>query len=203
MWKAVSMTRDLGSGLGQVHRAEIAEAAREVLRFWLVETPPGKRFARDAALDAEIERRFGALHRSLSGEGAADWESDPRTLLAAVIVLDQFSRNLYRGSAAAFAQDDAARALTELALAKDWAVGLDATERQFLYLPLMHSERLADQERAVALFEANGDDFVADFARRHRDQIARFGRFPGRNAALGRTSTPVEAALLASGEGAF
>lgn len=203
MWKTVRMASDLGSEANQVHRAEIAEAADEVLRFWLVDTPADKHFAADPAFDAEIGRRFGDLHETLARDGAAGWDDDPKTLLAAVIVLDQFSRNLHRGSPKAFANDAAALALAERALDRGWDRNLGADGRQFLYMPLMHAEDAAVQERSVALFDVLGNDKAADFARRHRDQIARFGRFPGRNAALGRASTPEEERLIESGEAGF
>jgi uncharacterized protein (DUF924 family) len=186
------MKRDLGTATGEVHRAG------EVRRFWLEETPAELRFARDAALDAEIFARFEALRDAVLASHAAGWRDDPYNLLAAVILLDQFSRNIHRGSAEAFAADPLARALTREALAHGWGAGLTAVERQFLYMPLMHSESMADQLVGIALFEADGKDgIVADFARRHAAQIARFGRFPQRNAALGRMTTEAEAELLA------
>ena len=197
------MASDLGSEANQVHRAEIAEAAGEVLRFWLVDTPADKRFAMDPALDAEIGRRFGDLHEALARDGAAGWDENPETLLAAVVVLDQFSRNLHRGSAKAYANDAAALALAERALDRGWGRDLGADGRQFLHMPLMHAEDVAVQERSVALFEALGNEKAADYARRHRDQIARFGRFPSRNAALGRASTPEEERLIESGNAGF
>jgi len=168
----------------------------EILQFWLVDTPAEGRFVQDRALDAEIRRRFGTLHEQLSGGVPVQWRSSPRDLLAAVIVLDQFSRNLFRGSPQAYAQDAQARALVEQALEKGWDRQLSVEERWFLYMPFMHSEDLADQERSVALYKALGLEEVFDFAMRHRDQIARFGRFPQRNEVLGRESTADEKAFL-------
>lgn len=186
------MKRDLGTATGEVHRAA------EVRRFWLEDTPAELRFGRDAALDAEILARFGTLRDAVLASHAAGWRDDPRSLLAAVILLDQFLRNIHRGSADAFAADPLARALTREALAHGWGAGMSPLERQFLYMPLMHSESMADQLASIALFEADGKDgIVADFARRHAAQIARFGRFPQRNAALGRATTAAEAELLA------
>ena len=126
----------------------------------------------------------------------SDWQATPGARRAAIVVLDQFSRNLYRDDARAFAQDGAARALVAAALAAGDDTGLDTTARQFLYMPLMHSESLADQTRSVALFATLGDADVLSFAQRHHDCIARFGRFPARNVALGRVSTADEAAFL-------
>ncbi|ARS25997.1 DUF924 family protein [Sphingomonas sp. KC8] len=185
------MTRDLGT-----QRAEVHKEAEEVLAFWLGTIPPERRFAKDSALDAEIATRFGAMVDAVAACHAAGWRADPRTLLAAVILLDQFSRNIRRGKADAFANDPLARALTGEAIAKGWDIAMTAEERQFLYLPLMHCERLDDQVRSLPLFDGVSD-FVADFARRHAAQIARFGRFPGRNAALGRDATPEEIEMLA------
>lgn len=185
------MAGDLGAQDDQVH----AEA-EAVLRFWLEEVPPEKRFARDDGLDAECERRFGALRDRVAAAGAVGWCDDPRTLLAAVILLDQFSRNIYRGSAEAFAADPIAFALAETAIARGWDRHMTVAERQFLYMPFQHAEDRADQERSVALYEALDDPLSARFAHLHRDVIARFGRFPGRNAALGRANTPEEEAFL-------
>lgn len=181
----------------------VAEQAAAVLRFWFEETPPAKHFARDAALDAEIAARFGALNADLARRVPPDWRATPQTRLAAVIVLDQFSRNLHRGAAAAFAQDATARELADIAIARGDEAALTAKQRQFLYLPFMHGESAADQARSVALCATLDDADVLDFAQRHRDVIARFKRFPSRNAALGRTTTPAEAAWLASPEARF
>ncbi len=172
------------------------DGAEAVIRFWLEETPAAKRFAVDQRLDAEIGERFRHLIEEVADSRARDWRDDPRSLLAAIILTDQFPRNLYRGTARAFATDGLARELTNLALDKSWDAGMSQEERQFLYMPLMHSERLADQRRCVVLYERLGLTEAADFAVRHHDQIARFGRFPGRNAALGRVDTPDEAEFL-------
>ncbi|SNS83170.1 Uncharacterized conserved protein, DUF924 family [Sphingomonas laterariae] len=190
------MARDLGKQAPEVHRQALNEQAEAVLSFWLGEVPPERRFAKDDALDAEIARRFGPWIAEVAACHGAGWRAAPRTLLAAVVLLDQFSRNIRRGRADAFANDPLARALTGEAIAKGWDKAMDETERQFLYLPLMHCERLDDQIRSLPLF-AGVSDFVADFARRHCAQIATFGRFPGRNAALGRATTAAEAKLLA------
>lgn len=171
--------------------------AAAVLDFWLVETPADKRFARDDALDAAIAGRFGALHARLAAGVGPGWRAAARPLLAAIIVLDQFSRNLYRGSPAAFASDEMARDLARHAVARAWQVGLTVAERQFLFMPFMHSEAMADQRLSVALFEALGEPRALDFARRHMAQIERFGRFPQRNAALGRDSSAAELTFMA------
>lgn len=185
------MGDDLGTGAGGVH-----DTADMVLRFWLEETPTGKRFSKDTALDREIADRFGAARDAVLARGAEGWADEPRTLLAAIILIDQFSRNIYRGRAEAFAGDALARSLTEMALARGWDTPMTATERQFLYMPLMHSEDMSDQTASVALFEKLGDAGDLKFARAHAEIIDRFGRFPARNAALGRDSTPGEIEYL-------
>ncbi|HEX6733966.1 MAG TPA: DUF924 family protein [Azonexus sp.] len=184
-------------------------AAADVLAFWFA--PPGtpghgqpraEWFRKDAAFDEAIRCRFlPAVETALAGE-LADWATTPAGLLALVIVLDQFPRNLFRGQARAFAGDAQARALADRALAAGWDQPLTAVEKLFLYLPFEHSEALADQARSLALFTAlaaahPGHDGTLDYARRHHEVIARFGRFPHRNAALGRPSTPAEALYLA------
>ena len=171
-------------------------AADDVLGFWLGEVPPDKRFMQDDAIDAQIEGRFGALHAQLSKGVPAEWQDDPRALLAAIVVLDQFSRNLFRDDGRAYAQDEAALALARKALAKRFDKGMTADERQFLYMPFMHSERLADVERSIVLMHAAGLAEGEEFARRHAEVIARFGRYPSRNEALGRATTAEEYAFL-------
>ncbi|WP_380874877.1 membrane protein [Sphingomonas sp. DBB INV C78] len=189
------MARDLGTRTAEVHKEAIEKQAEEVLHFWFVETPAAKRFAKDDALDAEIAARFGSLIDEIAGCHAAIWRAQPRTLLAAILVLDQFSRNTRRGRADAFANDPLARALTNEAICKGWDEGFSAEELQFLYMPLMHCERLDEQLRSLDLFDDVTEE-SATYARLHCEQIARFGRFPGRNDALGRKSTVAETDLL-------
>lgn len=162
-------------------------------------------FEADAEYDAAIRTRFGTLLEP-AGAGAFDaWPATPAGALALVILLDQFPRNLRRGSAAAFALDPKARAIARAAVLRDRLdLALTPTERGFLYLPFEHAEAMPEQDLSVAVFEGLRDDPVAaapggsiDYAWRHRAVIARFGRFPHRNAALGRADTPAEAAYLA------
>ncbi|MEP7067977.1 MAG: DUF924 family protein [Usitatibacter sp.] len=178
---------------------------RDVFDFWF--GPPELRgksrpewFRKDEAFDAEIRRRFLALHACAALGEREGWRVEPHPMLALVIVLDQFSRNLYRGDARAFAQDAQALACAREALARGDEAGLLPVERQFLYMPFEHSEHLADQDRAVDLMRAL-DAFEAthglvQWAERHRAIIQRFGRFPHRNAVLGRVSTPEEIEFL-------
>ena len=176
-----------------------ADCAPAVLAFWFDEVKPGRWFAKSDALDAEIARRFGALRDELIATSAKASRDTPDHLLAAIIVLDQFSRNLHRGSAKALAADPLALDLAMLGLDRGWAAKYSVDERQFLLMPLMHSEELAVQDRALVEFAKIGDADVLAFAKLHHDQIARFGRFPGRNAALGRRTTPFEQDALDSG----
>jgi len=179
-----------------MHGQDPASVARSVLEFWLGEVPPEKRFVRDDVLDATIRTRFGGLHTHLMASHAADFRADARTTLAAVIVLDQFSRNLFRGAKEAFASDPLARELARHAIERGWDASMTRVERQFLYLPFMHAENRDDQAFSMKLYEALGDPNVLSFARRHAEQIERFGRFPQRNEALGRVTTEEEAAFL-------
>lgn len=177
--------------------------AGQVLDFWFAERDgdgqPAYRkawFERDAAFDAEIARRFApAVERALAGE-LDGWATSADGALALVILLDQFPRNLFRGTARAFAGDARALRLAKQAIAQGFDRQLPRYGRMFLYLPFEHSENLEDQERSVALFATLDDANVAKFAAAHRDIVARFGRFPHRNAALGRQSTPEETEFL-------
>ena len=176
----------------------------EVLDFWFGELAPRQWFAKDAALDERIRERFGALHAHLLQTQAREVETlGGRATRAAVLVLDQFSRNLHRGSAQAFAGDALARQLAREAIACGEDAALSADERLFLYLPFEHSEDLADQELSVRLQQQLGNADWLRYAIAHRDLVARFGRFPHRNAALGRESTPEELAALAEPGNAF
>lgn len=178
-------------------------APAEVLAFWFGENPGAQRaewFRKDAAFDATIRSRFGALHEAAAKRELEAWRAAPETMLALVVVLDQFSRNLHRGDPRAFAQDAHARECANEALGRGDDDRLLPVQRTFLYLPLEHSEDLADQERCIALMEkleafAQTRGLVT-WAVKHRDVIARFGRFPHRNTALGRPSTPEEIEFL-------
>jgi uncharacterized protein (DUF924 family) len=185
------MAGDLGKWRDEVH----ARAA-EVLHFWFEEIPPEKHFAKDAALDAEIDRRFGKWVDDLATTDATHCWDNPDDLLAAIIATDQFSRNIHRDSAAAYANDFLATWLTLYAIGKGWDDRYPPERRAFVYMPLMHSEDWRLQSLSLGKFEALGIEDNLRFAREHRDVIMRFGRFPSRNAALGRTSTPEEEAYL-------
>jgi uncharacterized protein (DUF924 family) len=169
-----------------------------VLAFWRA-AGPDKWFKKDAAFDDDIRRRFLLTHEAAAAGRLAAWEATPEGALALLIVLDQFSRNMFRGSARAFAADPLARAVAERALESGFDRKVAAAERTFFYLPFEHSESMADQERCVALFGTTGDAEALKWAVLHADIIRRFGRFPHRNAALGRSTTPEEQAFLDSG----
>jgi uncharacterized protein (DUF924 family) len=180
----------------------------DILAFWFAGNPASRRkvwFEADTAFDIECGRL--AAMREAAKAGALDhWADTPRGALALLILLDQLSRNLHRGSAEAFAVDPKARALARAAIAQGFDQQLTPVERIFVYLPFEHSEDPVDQDESVRLFTALyaiAQDDALDYAQRHRDVIARFGRFPHRNAALDRVNTPEEAAYLAESGAGF
>ncbi len=167
---------------------------KEVLTFWFSHRDRWWRSSAD--FDEEIRRRFSSLHAEILNGEHEDWRKTPAGALAYVIVLDQFSRNMFRGDARAYRSDHRALAAAREALARGDDSALSPDEQTFLYMPLMHSEEVTDQEWAVALFRANGDGDSLRASERHRDIIRRFGRFPHRNALLGRRSTTEEVEFL-------
>jgi uncharacterized protein (DUF924 family) len=174
------------------------QSAANVLAFWLA-AGPDRWFEDDAAFDAAIRERFMATYEAAAAGLLSGWENQPESALALVIVLDQFSRNMFRNSARAYATDPLSRAIAERAIARGFDRQVAMPERNFFYLPFEHSEELADQERSVALIGQTGDADLLKWAERHADIIRRFGRFPHRNAVLGRTTTPDEQAFLDAG----
>ena len=175
----------------------------EVLDFWFVETEPASWWAADPAFDERIRGRFESLHaRAALGELSA-WRATPQGRLAEIIVLDQFSRNLFRGSARAFAQDLAALVLAQEAVAAGAHRRLEPTQRTFLLLPYMHSESREVHAVAEPLFREFTPAENHGFELRHKAIVDRFGRYPHRNAALGRLSTPEETEFLKQPGSAF
>lgn len=175
----------------------------DVLAFWFGSgVDYGKRhkrwFEKNAAFDAEITHLFLGLYEALAGD--REWLDAPRDCLARIIVLDQFPRQMFRGNARAFAADPLALEACKMALARAWDRDLLPVEKLFVYLPLEHSEVLADQRRACELTEPLArfpeTEDVYRYALAHREIIERFGRFPHRNAVLGRVSTPEEVDFL-------
>ncbi|MFP2908833.1 DUF924 family protein [Pyxidicoccus sp. 3LFB2] len=194
-------------------------SAEEVLGFWFghppdpVLNPASARyqerwFEKDAAFDAECRRRFLDAHEAAASGALKAWRDEPRGALALLLLLDQFPRNLFRGTPRAFATDALARDTARHALARGLDLALPPVWRWFLYLPFEHSEEVHDQRLAVALFEMlalyhPASQESLDYARRHRDVIERFGRFPHRNVTLGRPSTPEEEQFLQEPGSAF
>jgi uncharacterized protein (DUF924 family) len=174
--------------------AELAE----VVSFWRA-AGPDRWFEKDEDFDRTIRSRFLTTHEAAArGEFAAE-EASAEGALAVVILLDQFPRNMFRGTARAFATDPLARAVADRALARGFDQATDKVLRQFFYLPFMHSESLADQDRSLRLYEAYNNPEQLKYAVIHRDIILKFGRFPHRNHVMGRTTTPAEQAFLDGG----
>ncbi len=174
-----------------------ATPAADILAFWR-EAGRQRWYAKDDAFDADIRARFGALHAEASAGALDGWASSPEGALALVIVLDQFSRNLFRGEAGAFAQDGKALAIARRAVAAGWDRVVEPDMRRFFIMPYMHSEAIGDQDACIALSYAGGGDLLP-FARDHERIVRRFGRFPHRNAILGRHTSPAEANFLDGG----
>lgn len=175
----------------------------DVLGFWFEECTPEQWFKKDDAFDAALRDRFGTAHAEAAAGGFAGWEATADGRMALILVLDQMSRNLYRGDPRAFAQDGRALALARRAVAAGDHVFARRERCQFLFLPFEHSEALADQLWCEALFRSLGDANLIDYAERHRVIVERFGRFPHRNVALGRNSTPEELAFLEQPNSSF
>ena len=173
-------------------------SAAEVVSFWR-DAGPDRWWEKDDAFDRLVRSLFLPLHEAAARGELAEWEDSAEGALALVILLDQFPRNMFRGSPHAFATDPLARAVATGAIARGFDQKTDPSIRQFFYLPFMHSELLADQHRCCELYEALGDAGLAKFATAHRDIIAKFGRFPHRNRALGRTTTRAEQDFLDAG----
>jgi uncharacterized protein (DUF924 family) len=173
--------------------------AAELLHFWFHRLGPDDWFGPSARVDAQLRSRFAREFAMLRRQRPHAFLKDRATARAAVLLFDQCPRNLYRDDVRAFAQDALARAIAKGALAKSWQRGLGRHERQFLFMPLMHSESRADQRLSLRLYAGLGDAFVLKFARAHARMIARFGRFPHRNALLGRRSSAAEERAVAAG----
>ncbi len=167
----------------------------EIVTFWR-EAGSEKWFALEHEFDLSIRSRFLTAHEAAARGELAAWEENEAGALALVLLLDQFPRNMFRDDARAFATDAVARAVADRALARGFDQAIDPVMRQFFYLPFMHSETLVDQDRCVDLYAALADAELLRYARDHRDTIQRFGRFPGRNRALGRETTPPEREFL-------
>ena len=174
----------------------------DVLACWLDEVGPESWYESREALDTEIREKFETTwHRAMAGS-LSFWLTYPSGTLAYIILTDQFPRNMFRDTSKAFASDHIARAAAKMAISKNWDTRIDGPARQFFYLPLVHSESLVDQDRAVRLIKTRMPDHGGTqllHARAHREVIRRFGRFPTRNAALGRLSQPGEKSYVDGG----
>ncbi|WP_022707054.1 DUF924 family protein [Paracoccus zeaxanthinifaciens] len=174
----------------------MTKTPQDVLDFWFDPAMWPWWFKKSDQVDARIADLFGPTYEAAHAGQLDHWRDDPQGALALAIVLDQFPRNMFRGSGRAFESNDHALAVARHALDRGHDAQTDPDARQFFYLPFMHSEDLADQTRSVALYEDLGNAHSLHFAREHRDIVARFGRFPHRNAALGRQTTEEEAEFL-------
>jgi uncharacterized protein (DUF924 family) len=168
----------------------------EIVAFWFETLKPEDWYRKNPAIDAAITERFGATYEALKTGVPPDWLAEPKGMLAAIIVLDQFPRNMFRDDARAFATDQAALELAKRAISEGTDMRLAPERRAFIYLPFQHAETRDDQARSIELFTALGNPNNLDFALRHQAIIARFGRFPHRNSVLGRASTAEELAFL-------
>jgi uncharacterized protein (DUF924 family) len=175
----------------------------EILDFWFGELVPAQWYAVSPPLDATIATRFGGCHAAASRCELVGWRATPQGRLAEIIVLDQFSRNIFRDRPQAFAHDALALALAQEAVGAGADAQLAPEQRAILYLPYMHSESALIHDAALALYEALGIENNLDFERRHKAIIDRFGRYPHRNQVLGRVSTPEELAFLATPGSSF
>jgi uncharacterized protein (DUF924 family) len=173
-------------------------AATEVVSFWR-EAGPDRWWEKNDEFDRLVRSRFLPLHEVAARGELAAWENSPEGALALLILLDQFPRNMFRGSPHAFATDPLAQTVAERAIARGFDAATDQEMRMFLYMPFMHSEILLHQDRCVELMAAMADGGWGKFAAVHRDIIAKFGRFPHRNQTLGRATTPAEQDFLDAG----
>ena len=174
------------------------KSAQDVLDFWLG-AGPDKWFNKDDGFDRAIREQFLPAYEAAAAGQLSDWESTPEGALALVIVLDQFPRNIFRGDARSWAADPVARGVANRALDAGYDRQVPKELKSFFYLPLMHSEQLADQERCLSLYRAHGDENGLKYAELHADIIRRFGRFPHRNPVLGRETTADEKTFLENG----
>lgn len=177
--------------------------AVDVLQFWFAELEPRQWWVKDEALDREIEERFGELHSDAAAGKLYQWREDANGRLAEVIILDQFSRNIYRDRPEAFAWDGMALVLAQEAVRIGADQEFDTPEKAFFYMPYMHSESMAIHSQAVKLFDQPGVEFNLEFELKHKMIIDRFGRYPHRNAVLGRESTPEELRFLKQPDSSF
>ncbi|NQZ28528.1 MAG: DUF924 domain-containing protein [Colwellia sp.] len=176
---------------------------QEVLNFWFKEIEPANWWVKDSAFDNSITEKFLSIHNAAKHCELAPWRETAHGRLAEIIVLDQFSRNMYRDTPQAFACDGIALVLAQEAIAAGTDKALKPVEKSFLYMPFMHSESLVIHEKALALYQANGIDSNVEFEIKHKEIIERFGRYPHRNSILNRQSTAEELAFLSQPNSSF
>jgi uncharacterized protein (DUF924 family) len=174
-----------------------------VLDFWFKQLEPDQWFEKSDDLDAEIRCRFKDLYVQILAGEHEDWQQSAEGSLATILVLDQFSRNMFRDQAQAFAADDKALVVAQMAVKNQFVKALEPRQQTFVYMPYMHSEDLSIHEKAVELFKALGNETVLDYEYKHKAIIDRFERYPHRNKILGRTSTPEELAFLKQPNSSF
>lgn len=174
---------------------DVEKHTSNVIEFWFEETPKQNRFKKDPDLDSEIARRFGPVYETIAEDPSA-WTSSASSCLAAIIVLDQFARNMFRGTPRSFAADPIAVDMAKRMIERDWIETLDAEQRNFALMPFMHSEDAAVHAWALPYFESYADAETLKYEHAHKEIIDRFGRYPHRNKVLGRTSTEEELEFL-------
>ena len=174
------------------------KSANDIISFWQ-NAGRDKWFNKDDAFDATVREQFLSTYEAAAAGRLNDWEATPESALALIIVLDQFPRNMFRGSPQSWATDTVARDVTKRALANGFDKKVPEELQTFFYLPLMHSEKIEDQQQCVELYKALGDENSLKYAEIHEDIIRRFGRFPHRNPLLSRDTTPEEKAFLEAG----
>ncbi len=175
--------------------------SEQVLHFWFDELSSDSWFGSGAAIDEQVTERFQELWEEQKAKIATDFLDTPETALAAIILFDQFPRNMFRDIAEAFATDHLALQIAKEAIDREYDHKLTEDQRMFVYMPFMHSEDLDDQTRCLGLFTALGTEENIKFAKAHRDIIAQYGRFPHRNAVLGRETRPDEQVAIDQGSG--
>ncbi len=181
----------------------MTQSYNDIIHFWFSELTPQDWWKKDEQFDQSIKDRFGSIHDAAIGLELYSWRETAKGCLAEVIVLDQFSRNIYRNQPQSFAYDGIALALAQSAIDRGMDQALSTTEKSFLYMPYMHSESLVIHDVAVRLFDQPELENTLSYEHRHRDIIQRFGRYPHRNHILGRESTPEEIAFLATENSSF
>jgi len=175
----------------------------DIIQFWYTEIPPRNWFVKDLAFDTMLKRRFGDIHQKATAGELAHWRQKPLGKLAEIIVLDQFSRNLFRNSSKAFAYDGQALVLAQSAIEQSADLALLPKQQSFMYMPLMHSESSLIHQQAVLVFNQPGLEDNYSFELKHKAIIDRFGRYPHRNGILGRLSTPQELEFLSQPGSSF